>query len=154
MKRIIKLTVVALLLTVILQAQDRNSKPLILEKTAIVKQSSSKPLTSIATLTVTCLTNRTQPLGGSFQHKVTLMNGTNPIPKADVKINDPIGRVCTSVTTDSKGEATWTQLIPSDAKQQIYAIEFFYETVKQYSTVAVTHPPNVINLPSYSTTLN
>ena len=40
-----------------------------------------------ATLMGTCLTNRTQPLVGSFRHKVKLMNGFIPIGNAEVNID-------------------------------------------------------------------
>lgn len=114
----------------------------------------SKAETQSITLIVTCLTNRIQPPGGSFQHKVKLMNGTDPITNATIFVNDPIGRICTRVTTNSKGETTWTRRVPLDAKPLCYAIEFYYGEVKQYSAVSVKSPQDGIILPSYTMNLN
>ncbi len=123
-------------------------------KSPVVNQASLKSSTSAITLTVACLSNRTQPLGGSFQHRVKLMNGTTPISDAQIKINDPIGRICTWVTTNSKGEAIWSRTIPLDTKLLCYSIEFYYGSLKQYSGVSITSPSDAIVLPSYTMTLN
>lgn len=107
------------------------------------------PDRSAVTLTVTCLTNRTQPLGGSFQHKVKLLNNGTPMSGQTVGINDPIGLICTWVTTNSLGEATWTRTVPTSSPRKAYTVEFFYGSVKQYSTVAVQPAAGAFNFTNY-----
>jgi hypothetical protein len=131
-----------------------NAEPLRIIKPLKNVECNSAFLTSEVILTVKCLSNPTQPLGGTFRHQVKLMNGASPVANADVKINDPIGRICTFVTTNSNGEAIWNRSIPSDTKQQFYTIEFFYGNVKHYSNVAVSIPTDATNLTSYSINLN
>lgn len=151
MKRIIFLFSAISFVSALLAFQK--DKAVSLEKSSPVEQGSFKGLTAAITLTVTCLTNRTQAPGGSFRHKLKLMKGKVPIPSAQVKINDPIGRVCTQVTTDSNGEAIWIRAVPVDVRQMCFVIEFFYGDLKQFSSISIASSNDKILLPSYALAL-
>ena len=123
-------------------------------KHPIVIQKNEGFKTPIATLTITSLSNTTQTPGGSLLYKIRLINGLTPIANAIIKINDPIGRVCTWVTTDNMGESLWTLSIPSNTESKIYAIEFFYENLKHFNYVTVASTTKRVPLPSYKINLN
>jgi len=112
----------------------------------------SKP--DLFNLNVTCLSNHSQLPGGQLMYNIRLTSLTAPIANALVKINDPIDKVCTFITTGSDGNAVWLKQIPKDANPQIYVFEFFYETAKQYSKVAVTTESVKLKLPSFKLDLD
>jgi len=101
------------------------------------------------TLTVNCLSSRSLNPGGTFQHEFVLKNGNNPIANTMIGINDPIGLMCTWVTTNSQGKATWNRTTNSSTPRKAYTFEFFYGNTKVLSTVAVKPLSSATSLSTY-----
>lgn len=119
-----------------------------------LNQPLTKSKVELFNLIVSCLSSPSQPPGGSLMYSVRLMNLSGPVANAEVKINDPIGRVCTSVKTNLDGTVLWIKQIPFDAKSKLYVFEFFYQNSQQFSKVAVSLISDAIKIPSYSFDLN
>lgn len=105
-------------------------------------------------LTVTCLTSRSLSPGGTFQHELVLKNGSIPIANTMIGINDPIGLMCTWVTTNSQGKAIWNRTTNSSTPRRAYTIEFFYGNTKVLSTVAVKPTSSAISLSTFRMNFN
>ncbi len=104
---------------------------------------------SAITLTVNSTTERARTAGNSFTHELTLKNGSTPLANKQIGINDPIGLLCTWVTTNSQGKATWTRTTTSSTVPRAYTIDFFYTSIKKSSTIAVKPTSGYTTLSNY-----
>jgi hypothetical protein len=108
----------------------KNEQKSLIDDSIKVHQIKANSKAELFILTVTCLSDHSQPPGGYLTYNIKLTNLLGPVANAEVKINDPIERVCTFITTGSDGNALWLKQIPKNSKPQIYVIEFFYENAK------------------------
>lgn len=111
------------------------------------------PGDELFTLTVTCNTGSLLKPGDDLLYNIYLMNLLGPVANVQVKINDPLDRICTFVTTGPDGRCIWLKQIPRNARPAIYIIEFFYENAKQYSKIAISSGTASVVLPSYPVNL-
>jgi hypothetical protein len=105
-----------------------------------------------ANISVKISSERGLPVGSSksFIHQITI-SGTPLLANQVIGIDDPVGRVCTTVKTNAFGIATYSCRPGASLKPGFYALAFMFGNQRLVSTVVVTASISgkIVSLPQF-----